>query len=363
MASTANNGTPRIWAFHVKTRTVPKTTRLYWICQAAGWSAYLGYVLGGYFIWAPHHEAGDVVSIVLFCTIVPILMTHGLRHWMYVRHWEALREWRRKVRQFAVAVLLAITITLAVGAANGLAHGRVWIPTDGMGWMLLAYWWAFGCWIWFYELAHQRRRRDELALIARDSQLRALRGQLNPHFLFNSLNSLRSLIAENPERASSMVTGLSEILRYSLSADRKETVPLADELRVIDEYIAVERARFEDRLRIEQDIDPQALSMPVPPMIVQTLVENAVKHGVATLPRGGLVRLEVAMQNCTVRIVVTNTGRFEPAPDDRGFGLQNAAERLRLMYNGHASLAIDGRMTDAEEHTVATLTLPLELPQ
>jgi len=334
---------------------------LYWICQAAGWSGYLAYVLVGYFIWAPRHEPGDVVSIVVFCTIVPILMTHGLRHWMHVHRWAELRERRRKLRQIAAAPLLALTITLAVGVANGLAHRRVWIPIDGMGWMALAYWWAFGCWIWFYEIAQQRRRRDELALIARDAQLRALRGQLNPHFLFNSLNSLRSLIAENPDRAASMVTGLSELLRYSLSADRKETVPLADELRVIDEYIALERARFEDRLRIEQQIDPLTLSVPVPPMIVQTLVENAVKHGVATMTRGGLVRLEAGLQDHTLRIVVTNTGRFEPSPDEPGFGLQNAAERLRLMYHGAASLRIDGLMNDSgEQRTVATLTLPLE---
>jgi len=361
VASTANSRT-----FHVRTksRTVPKTTTLYWVCQAAGWSGFLAYVLVGYLVFAKNHQVGDVIAIVLTCTLVPILMTHGLRRWMYVHCWQELREWRRKVRQFSAAVVLAVTITSAFGFWNGVTHGRIWMPTVGMGWMLLAYWWAFGCWIWFYELAHQRRRRNELELIARDAQLRALRGQLNPHFLFNSLNSLRSLIAENPDRAASMVTGLSEILRFSLSADRKNTVLLAEELSVIDEYIAVERARFEDRLRVEKAIDPRALSVPVPPMIVQTLVENAVKHGVATLPRGGVVRLEAGLQDRTLRVVVTNTGRFEPSSDERGFGLHNAAERLRLMYHGLASLAIDGRTTDSgEQHTVATLMLPVEQGQ
>ena len=357
MASTANSRT-----FHVRTRTVPTTTTLYWICQAAGWSGFLAYVLVGYLVFAKEHQLGDVVTIVLTSTIVPILMTHGLRRWMYLQRWQDLREWRRKVRQFAAAAVLALTITSAFGFWNGLEHGRVWMPTAGMGWMLLAYWWAFGFWIWFYELAHQRRRRNELELIARDAQLRALRGQLNPHFLFNSLNSLRSLIAEDPHRAKSMVTGLSEILRYSLSADRKDTVLLAEEIGVIDEYVAVERARFEDRLRVEKTIDPRALSVPVPPMIVQTLVENAVKHGISTLPAGGVVRLEVALQDRTARIVVTNTGRFAPVPDERGFGLQNAAERLQLMYHGLASLAIDGSVSESgEQQTIATLTLPLEL--
>jgi two-component sensor histidine kinase len=348
VASTTSSPT-----FHVTTRTVPKTTTLYWICQAAGWSAYLAYVLVGYFIWAPQHQAGDLVSIVLFCTIV---MTHGLRSWMYRRHWEALREWPRKMRQFPAAVVLAVVVTLAVGLANGLAHGRIWIPIDGMFWMLLAYWWAFGFWIWFYELAHQRRRRDQLELIARDAQLRALRGQLNPHFLFNSLNSLRSLIAEDPQRAASMVTGLSDVLRYSLASDRKDTVPLADELSVIEEYLSVERVRFEERLRVERIIDPRALSVAVPPMIVQTLVENAVKHGIAASSDVGLVRIDARVEDGRLDVVVTNSGTFTPVIDGGGYGLQNAAERLRLLYGGRASLTVEAD----GDRTVAALKIPLQ---
>ncbi len=336
---------------------VPKAAGLYWTCQAVGWSGYLAYVLVGYIVFAKDHQVGDIVSIVVFCTVVPILMTHGLRRWMYLHRWEELGEWRRKARQFPAAIVLAVIVTVAVGVANGLAHGRVWIPTDGMFWMLLAYWWAFGLWIWFYELAHQRRRRNELELIARDAQLRALRAQLNPHFLFNSLNSVRSLIAENPARAASMVTGLSEILRYSLASGRQDSVPLADELRVIDEYLNVERVRFEARLRVEQTIDPQALLLSVPPMILQTLVENAVKHGIAASPDGGLVRIDAAVRDSTLDIVVSNSGRFKPPVDGEGFGLQNATERLRLLYGGRASLMIaaDG------DRTIASLTLPVGL--
>jgi len=352
VASTASSSP----TFHIRTRTVPKTTTLYWICQVGGWSAYLAYVLLGYFIWAPQHQVGDTLSIVVFCTIVPILMTHGLRRWMFRHHWAELPEWRRKVRQFPAAVVLAVIITLAVGLANGLAHGRIWIPIDGMFWMLLAYWWAFGLWIWFYELAHQRRRRNELELIARDAQLRALRAQLNPHFLFNSLNSVRSLITENPQRAASMVTGLSEILRYSLASGRQDTVPLADELSVIEEYLSVERVRFEERLRVERTIDPRALTVPVPPMIVQTLVENAVKHGIAASADGGLVCIDARVRDGLLDVVVSNSGPFKPSVDGEGYGLQNATERLKLLYGGRASLAIEAD----GDRTVASLTLPVE---
>jgi two-component system, LytTR family, sensor kinase len=351
VASAATDATLR-----VGTRLVPKTTSLYWISQAAGWSGFLAYVLVGYFFWGKELGAADIVSIVVFCTIVPILLTHGLRHWMYVHQWQELREWRRKARQFPAAVLLAVIVTLAVGLANGLGHGRIWIPIDGMFWMLAAYWWAFGFWIWFYELAHQRRRREQLELIAHDAQLRALRAQLNPHFLFNSLNSVRSLITENPQRAASMVTGLSEILRYSLASDRKDTVPLADELSVIDEYLSVERVRFEDRLRVERTIDPRALPVPVPPMIVQTLVENAVKHGISMSSNGGIVRIDAGVHDGRLDVVVTNSGPFKPAVEGGRYGLQNATERLQLLYGGRASLTIkaDG------DRTIAALSIPVE---
>jgi len=341
----------------VETKTVPRSNAVYWICQTAGWGAYLTYVLGGYFLFAPFHETDDVISIVFFCTVPPILMTHGLRAWMHAHDWLQLSEWQRKPRELVAAVLMAAAITVAVAVANGVAHGRVWIPTQGTWWMLLAYAMAFNGWMWIYDWAHIRLRREKLV---RDAQLRSLRAQLNPHFLFNSLNSVRGLISENPQGAASMVTGLSEILRYSLTADRRDTVPLADEIRVIDEYVGVERVRFEDRLRIERAIDPRALALAVPPMIVQTLVENAVKHGISTLPDGGVVRLDVQLRSDRLQIIVRNTGRFKPAADGEGFGLQNASERLRLLYGDRASLTVREEANGGGDHTVAELILPIE---
>jgi hypothetical protein len=338
---------------------VPPTGAAYWACQLAGWSAYAAYVLVLFLLFAaPPHEPGVIVSIVFFCMVPPILLTHGLRWWMYTRDWEGLVDWKRKMRQGLVSWLLGAISTSFVEVYVGLQQGRLWTWTEGVGWTLLGFCLAFGGWTYIYEMVHERRRRAALKLVAREAQLRALRGQLNPHFLFNSLNSLRSLISENPRAAASMVTGLSEILRYSLTADRKDTVPLSDEMAVIDEYLDLEHARFEERLHVEKVIDPEALVARVPPMLVQTLVENAVKHGIAPLPRGGLVRLEARVIGGRVEIVVTNPGRFEPAVDDAGFGLRNARERLRLLYGEQASLMI----RDDGDQTKASLTLPIVPP-
>jgi two-component sensor histidine kinase len=339
---------------------VPKPSGLYWICQAAGWGGFLTYVLGAYWIFSPCHVSAAILSIVLFCTVAPIALTHAVRYWMYRHQWMQLPGLRRRVQMVVAAFALAMTVSVAVGVANGLPRGHLFVPTTGFWWMVFAYDMAFGGWMAFYSTAQVHRQREEFERVAREAQLRALRAQLNPHFLFNSLNSVRSLIAENPQRAASMVTGLSEILRYSLTSDRKDTVSLAEELGVIDEYVDVERVRYEDRLRVEQSIDPRALDTQVPPMILQTLVENAVKHGISTAPRGGVVRLEALVRDGRLEVVVTNTGKFKPAFDNGGFGLHNAAERLRLLYGNRASLTIKEASRDEVECTVAELVLPLE---
>lgn len=335
---------------------VPKPRGLYWICQAAGWTAYLAYLLVVIAVFAGVNSRSDIVSMVVVFAVVPVPLTHALRAWMYTHGWAQLREARRKVRQVAAAAMLAAGVTMAIALANALVHGRPWIPAANLGWMFLGWDIAFGLWLWIYEAVHARRRRGELELIARDAQLRSLRAQVNPHFLFNSLNSVRSLISEDPQRAASMITGLSDVLRYSLASDRQDTVPLAEEIHIIDEYIGVERVRFEARLQFEHAIEPAALAARVPPMLVQTLVENAVKHGIAELPQGGRVRLEARVREDHVEIVVTNSGRFKPPEDDSGYGLHNARERLRLLYGERASLAV----RDDGDTTTATLSLPLE---
>jgi LytS/YehU family sensor histidine kinase len=144
-------------------------------------------------------------------------------------------------------------------------------------------------------------------------------------------------------------------LRYSLASDRRDTVPLGEELEIVDEYLNLERMRFEERLRVERTVDAPALTATIPPMIVQTLVENAVKHGIAGLKEGGVVRLDARLSHDRLHVTVTNSGRFKPPSEAGGQGLKNAVERLRLLYGGTASLSVNGN----EHSTVASLTVPV----
>ena len=131
---------------------------------------------------------------------------------------------------------------------------------------------------------------------------------MNPHFLFNCLNNLRELIREEPERAERLVTELAELLRYTLQADRVETVPLKEEIHAVRQYLSLEKVRFEERLRLRFEIEPGALGVPVPPMLLQTLAENALKHGIANLPGGGEVAIHAYLKERQLEIVITNPG-------------------------------------------------------
>ncbi len=335
----------------------PPVRPFYWVCQAAGWAVFCGYVTLGYLygnggVW----KARDLVNIVLFTMVVCPAVSHFLRSRLWRWGWVDMPPGRLLPRAAALVVLSAVTLTLMTAASLRVLDGPPWLPTEGLLWMTAGYGWAFVGWFVIYNSIQGRRRHHEARAAARDAQLQALAAQLNPHFLFNCLNSVRALIVENPARAASMVTGLADLLRYALSSDRQRTVNLAQELEIVDEYLNLERVRFEERLRVERAIDPAALSARLPPMLVQTLVENAVKHGVAVSAAGGVVRVRAEVNGQRVDIAITNTGGFRPAPDGQGRGLRNATERLRLLYGQEASLRVEG----SSESTTVSLSLPLE---
>ncbi len=335
----------------------PAVRPFYWLCQAAGWAVFCGYVTLGYLYGNGGGWKGtDLFNIVFYTMVVCPAVSHALRAWLWRRAWIGFPAGRLVPRLAALTLLTAVVLTAATAVSLFLLNGPPWVPPAGLGSMTLGYAWAFAGWLFIYFSVQSRRRHHEARAEAREAQLQALTAQLNPHFLFNCLNSIRALIVENPSRAASMVTGLADLLRYSLSSDRQHTVTLAQELDIVDEYINLERVRFEERLRTEQAIDPAALTARVPPMLVQTLVENAVKHGIGDSPAGGFVHIRAGLSGQRVEIAVTNSGAFKPAIGGGGRGLRNATERLRLIYGHAASLTIDG----SADRTIVSFSLPLE---
>ena len=212
----------------------------------------------------------------------------------------------------------------------------------------LYYLFVFGLWLSLYLTAHfvrERRRAEidalQLAAALSESRLHALQAQINPHFLFNSLNSLRALIDDSPERARDAVTRLASVLRYSLSVDNRRTVPLKMELDAASDYLELERIRFEDRLSVQKNIDPKALTCAIPPMLVQTLFENAIKHGVSKNEGSSTLSIDISAEPERVRIVVQNQGDLHNGNSDSTcVGLRNARERLHRLFGQDATLDV-----------------------
>lgn len=336
-------------------RNPPPTGPLYWICQAVGWFGFCAYVTVGYLYGSGQHDGKSLFNIALFTLGFCPMVSHGMRWWMWRRGWVDLLAWKRVPRVSLMVIVLAVILTTTTAISLMLLYGPPVMPAVVFTSMTLSYGLALGGWSAIYFGVLASRRHEQVQASARAAQLQLLKSQLNPHFLFNCMNSVRALIKEDPDRASTMLTGLADLLRYSLASDRQHTVTLADELAVVDEYIALERMRFEERLRVVRTVDPEALQARVPPMLVQTLVENAVKHGISDSVAGGEIALSASVVGDRVQISVVNTGAFKSADEGQGHGLRNARERLRLMYGGFASLTVGGRGGD----TVATLLLPL----
>jgi hypothetical protein len=341
-------------------RVTPRASRLYWTCQFAGWGGFAAYVCGGYLVFSPVRDPVVVASMLLFNGVGCPLVTHGLRAWMYAHAWHQRPVRQLLPRALAAAILLGGVLTILVAVLNVARAGTLSMKTTGLWWTFAAFCWALAGWQIIYGAVQSRRRLDrlqlEFTLRVREAQLDSLRAQMNPHFLFNALNSLRGLINEDPERAGWMVTALGDLLRYALTSGRRQTVSLAEELDIVDQYLALEKIRLEERLTIERALEPATLSVPIPPMLVQSLVENAVKHGISCLPAGGTVRITSRVSDDGVEIVISNTGTLRPASTVGGFGLQSVHDRLQLTYAGRASLAL----RDADGTTVAKLTLPVE---
>ncbi len=345
----------------------------YWISQLLGWGFYFYAQASGEVIFAsvPWSEATALWAPVC---LMALTLTQTLR-WIIKRHnWLALPSgalWGR-----IVAALLVITTAayLLVMALSEMLHGSPVAPITQAFYQRL----TFGgqlrnqyiiilgvhtVWVAIYlAFAMQRHRyraeirQAQLGEALQSAELRLLQSQLNPHFLFNALNGLRSLIAEDPARARDAVTHLARTLRYTLASGDQDLVSLERELEMVDDYLSLESLRLAERLTVERDIEPAARTARVPAMLLQTLVENALKHGIAELREGGRLRISARVHGQEVILRVENPRPMNGAPGSgAGVGLKNATARLRLLFGARASLRVN---LDQPGHATAEVRLP-----
>ena len=319
----------------------------YWTFQLAGWGALALFnsVYGG------SSQLRIVVTIACWGSLGGLLLSHLWRGVLRRRGWAAngLR-WKR--------ILPSLVLLAAIQTASVTAAFHAMYPPDvlrGLAWLpgaLLFWFGVFLTWTVFYfttlslrRAAHLEAETLRLQLHGREAELRALQAQVNPHFFFNSLNSVRALIFEDREAAAHMIDQLAGLMRHALQSGQHATVPLAAELGAVRAYLAIEQIRFEERLRVNFAIDisaPGLEQVRVPPMALQTLVENAVKYGVETSADGGDIRI-AARRNAgagMLQIEVANTGALRAPGNSTCVGLRNARQRLQLACGERASLEL-----------------------
>jgi len=336
------------------------TRQAYWTCQALGWGIYSVIGMTGaarQIGWRPSMIAGYALFGVYSVALTELFRREILRRkWLEAsigRMAAALAVGAAIVGSIQTFLVIAVDFTLE-------RSGNTFLQRPD---------YAFGLWVGVIAItcvwtilyvsltAHRRSREKEvhLQLAVREAELRALEAQINPHFLFNCLNSIRGLVVEDPALAQDMVTRFSNILRYNLRRGYDHTVPLSSELEAVSDYLALESVRLEERLRVCMEIQPEAATFPVPAMLLQTLVENAVKYGIAPRPDGGELRVSARLNGEGLALEVDNPGRLaDPQPGGSGLGLANARERLRLLYGSRASL----RLENTDGRVSATVLVP-----
>jgi sensor histidine kinase YesM len=307
-------------------------------------------------------------SFIYSACIGSLLIYSASRSWAYISR-----------RRFPVNFVLLFISILVPATIGTLLSGLILIafgqhPVSAYGSMtshsllislLLSL--IFGASFYFYEnlrgaleattlQLHKKQLEEERARkLAVAAQLSSLESRVRPHFLFNTLNSISALVRENPERAERMVEQLSALLRFSLDANQRRTVPLRNEIKLVNDYLEIEKTRFNSRLRFTFDIPPELNAAAVPPFAVQTLVENSVKHAIAPRRTGGEIRITARVEGNHLKLEVLDDGPgFTPQAIIAGHGLDTLQARLTALFPEDSSLNVESVSDGAK----VTLTLP-----
>lgn len=337
-----------------------RASRAYWLCQLFGWGAWALLNIALVVRSAPGQLGGFAV-VFSWGAVTSIALSHMWRRILTQRGWLAPARrtpWARMlggVLALGIVQTAVVALAMAVLLPAGTLH-LAGLPGATFVWTLI-----FLIWSTLYATVSSMRgaRRLEsealhLQILAKDAELRALKAQVNPHFFFNSLNSLRALVYENQDAAARMIDQLAGAMRYALRSESDATVSLGSEIEAVKAYLAIEKIRFEERLRSSITIETGLDSAVIPPMALQTLVENAVKYGVERCITGSEIRIVAQRDGARVRIEVANQGEVARLSDSPQIGFENTRKRLQLLLGSEATLELFTR----DGWVVATLSLP-----
>ena len=334
------------------------------MAQVGGWLCFVLLILFQNFL--QNNIDVGIIKVLMVNFLLGLSLSHAMREVILRLNWLKLPIYKVFPRVIIISIFFGVMASLIYASISDLFFADIRpilvYPYRLLLQFFISYPPVFLFWNLLYFAAYylknyEREEVKNLRLKAamNEVELNNLKSQLNPHFMFNAMNSIRALVDEDPEQAKTSITQLSNILRNTLLLGRRKFVTLEEEIKVVENYLDLEAIRYEERLRTEMDIEPSVLSMKIPPLMLQTLCENSIKHGIASLPQGGLLKLTARDFPDHVVLTVENSGEYKPdKPSETGIGLSNTRKRLRLMYGDKAFL----RIFNENGHVVNKITIP-----
>lgn len=345
-----------------------KKVRLYWLLQLLGWGTFIVLnLLYNYF-----DEGGVLYKMDYFYSILIGLIGISFSH--FIRILIIRQNWFSD--DFVGFFKKLFIVSLALGPIHmGLLYSFSFVCDQitiinltaltfsafALTFSVIYFTWGL---IYFAFYFFRNFKKEEIKNLKHQVQVNEmmfnkLKSQLNPHFVFNSLNVIRALIDEDSAKAKKGVTMLSNILRHTLTIDDKKLITFKEEILLIKDYLELQKMRFEERLNIDIQTDEESLNFLVPPMLVQTLVENGIKHGISKLVKGGTISLQANADKDVLILLITNPGKYDyNNSSESGFGLKNSIERLYYLYGNDARIDIQNDLKTEEGKVTVKVIIP-----
>lgn len=333
---------------------------LYWAFQIIGWSAYAA--IQTFFLLLADSPEFKRIAWLVITAIWFLVSTHLFRTYIKNNHWLKITLTGLLPRMLIASFILGISnyiISLLSLILLNIVSYEDFSPFSILAYafstMIFYFLWTLVYFIYHYVDNYNKSLKYEAAI--NEIELNKLKSQLNPHFIFNALNSIRALVDEDPVKSKKAITQLSSILRSSLIMNKNKLTDFREELEAVKDYLELESIRFEERLKINLDIQKGSESFKVPPLMIQTLVENGIKHGISNLKEGGTITISTKIKESKLCVSIRNSGKYVNGKHkaSKGFGIENTIQRLNLIYGEHASFKIENE----KNNTVLTeITIP-----
>ncbi len=335
----------------------------YWLLQIVGWSLFA--LLNIYISFFEPRDS-HIITITVNVLLVTggIVLTHFFRKLLIHKRWLDLDTTQLVTRVLATNIGLAflfcawqyLLLNIFFSEQENITSLRH-IARPFMAAYLILLGWSLIYFTWSYIESNRSRIISQLQMQndMQELELKSMRSNLQPHFIFNSLNSIRALVKEDPDAARVAVTKLSKILRTSIST-KDNSISLDEELKLVENYLHLEKIRFEERLQYNFHIEPKTRAMLVPPMLIQNMVENAVKHGISILEKGGTIWMRSEVEGDFIKISIKNEGHIneENKMKGTGFGMSSSQKRLNHLYPNSPEIV----MKELDEHVIIEIYIP-----